>query len=135
MDQVRLHHCPIGSCDWAFEDKGAPRPAASDSHARAVNTAIREHLQTHPLEQWAEEVVMLRVELEVARAALPDELARVRAVKAEGSGNPRRDIGYLQPGPLPPTTCIRCGALVGNVDIHDAWHLAQEATARPSEGD
>lgn len=66
------YECPIGSCEWTRDDPG-PDPSegtgetigqAAENAVRAyllrAESAIREHLETHPLLEWAQEVMRLR---------------------------------------------------------------------------
>ena len=69
-EQITRLGCPLGSCDWHHDDPG---PSAADAftmdaggvaaaHAIAVESIIREHLEAHPLIEWAREVARLRDE-------------------------------------------------------------------------
>lgn len=63
-----------------------------------------------------------------------DELARLREERSKYRDQfPWEDARYIESGPLPPTTCIRCGSLVGNVDLHDLWHEKQALLGRSPE--
>lgn len=72
--QVTRYGCPIGSCDWTHDDGGPSIPAAyipeglpdpgvvATAHAMNLEGIVREHLETHPLIEWAREVARLRDE-------------------------------------------------------------------------
>ena len=73
---ITRYECPLGSCGWTREDPG---PDASEGTGETIEqaaanavrayllraeTAIREHLETHSLLEWAQEVMRLRGELD-----------------------------------------------------------------------
>lgn len=62
------HECPIGLCPWIYDDLG-PSGLTVDvdqvrslllTHASAVESVVRAHLESHPLEEWVREVMRLR---------------------------------------------------------------------------
>jgi len=73
---ITRYECPIGSCPWTRDDPG---PDASEGTGETIEqaaanavrvyllraeSAIREHLETHSLLEWAQEVMRLRGELD-----------------------------------------------------------------------
>lgn len=61
--------CPVSRCDWTHDDPGPVLPAyAADpaalslAHALEMESVIREHLETHPLIEWARELAKARSE-------------------------------------------------------------------------
>lgn len=79
--------CPLSSCPWTLEKDGAepaghkPRIVEPENVAReiamAADAIIREHLETHALLEWVQEVTRLRAQLEAVTAG--DEPAEWRA--------------------------------------------------------
>jgi hypothetical protein len=72
MNQVTQLHCPFSTCEWTLDGRGPASPEVitfpdTDSLmtylSRQVEGAIRAHLETHPLEEWAQEMMRLREEL------------------------------------------------------------------------
>ena len=69
-EQTTRMHCPISSCEWHHDDPGPSAAGAFATDPNAVMTAhvmnmegiVREHLETHPLIEWAREVMRLRNE-------------------------------------------------------------------------
>lgn len=124
MSQVTRYHCPLGACDWAHDDPGPAVEIDSDpealalSHAVAIDGIIREHLETHPLEEWAAEVVR---HSGLAPAPVPD-LAAVPWRQGRRKG---RNL-YAVTGPdweaHPPIGCL------------DTAELAAEAVAAHNAG-
>lgn len=87
MEQVTRFECPIADCPWTYD---YPGPAADDHDeqvrvepeddellmsavARTIvqrlGGIIREHLETHSLEEWVREVMRLRDRLRHAEIA------------------------------------------------------------------
>ena len=68
--------CPIESCAWTFEEnaptRGEERFFDSSAElfaeiAKRADDLIRQHLETHTLLEWVQEVTRLRSELEDER--------------------------------------------------------------------
>lgn len=72
MSQVTRYRCPIGACGWFHDDQGPSVLIDSDpealtiSHAKAIDDIVRAHLETHSLEEWAQEIGRLRERLTAA---------------------------------------------------------------------
>jgi hypothetical protein len=67
--QVTRLECPIGRCPWTYDDPGPSGTAAfadvaalMTAHAMDVEGVVREHLETHPLIEWARELARVRGE-------------------------------------------------------------------------
>lgn len=71
-----LAHCPIESCPWILDIEASrtgvftqvPDTATLlEAIRKNADGAIRQHLETHTLPEWVQEVSRLRGELEAAR--------------------------------------------------------------------
>lgn len=79
--------CPLSTCTWTLEKDGTepaghkPRAVEPEDVFREIATTteaiIRQHLETHSLLEWVQEVTRLRAALDEATAA--DEPAEWRA--------------------------------------------------------
>jgi hypothetical protein len=75
-EQVTRRSCPLRDCGWFYDDTG-PSVAgwlAADSvydlmraHATEVEGVLRAHAVTHDVEEWAQEIALLKNELAAAR--------------------------------------------------------------------
>ena len=84
------YHCMISTCGWYFERDSMPDSAeleralmfgpadASLDRAARTNAILREHFETHTLEEWVAEVSRERQRADKAER----ELAEVRALMA-----------------------------------------------------
>lgn len=90
MTPQTIASCPVGSCTWTFDvtparlDLGSPNDPTMTMSAYWVNSesAIRQHLETHTLLEWVQEVMRLREALDKATAE--DDEAEWRA-RIEGA--------------------------------------------------
>jgi hypothetical protein len=65
---VTRYECPISTCSWTRDDTGISGVIdgedgifpAMRKHAALIEAVVREHLETHPLLDWAKEVSRLR---------------------------------------------------------------------------
>lgn len=65
---VTRYTCPISVCPWVHDDPGPSTAGAFTSDPAAIAAAhmlgmegtVREHLETHPLIDWAREIARLR---------------------------------------------------------------------------
>lgn len=83
------YSCLIGSCPWHLDDSGVtigpyvpgedlPDPGEMlKAHIAVVESRIKAHLETHPLEEWAAEVSRLRSLLDAAAAVNRPDRTRV----------------------------------------------------------
>jgi hypothetical protein len=90
MSSRERYHCMISTCDWHYERDGKPTGAeleralmfgpadASLDRAARTNAILREHFETHTLEEWVAEVSRERRRADKAEK----ELAEVRALMA-----------------------------------------------------
>jgi hypothetical protein len=86
-------YCPLASCHWAHlaePVKATPETLAAvfgfgvmqvieaNERARAVEEALRDHLSSHPLEEWVREVTQLRSAAAVREQQIRDTLRAAR---------------------------------------------------------
>jgi hypothetical protein len=79
MQQITRYTCPIDSCGWVHDDPGPFQRELVEAgdphdvvrqHFLAMEDLVREHLETHSLLEWAQEVDRLKAELRAAVNAL-----------------------------------------------------------------
>ncbi len=127
MSQVTRYHCPIGSCCWAHDAPG-PDPASGTGttvdeivfstvagHLAGIEAIVREHLETHSLEEWAREVMRLRG---LVPAPVPD----LTAYRWRLGGSHKRSV-YAEAG----FSDGKPGTYAGHMDTDELAREAVEA--------